>query len=231
MMDTQFFNGLTEGDFGTGFLAMQSLVEGDFWVLSNGLNTLYRGDGQVDRIDFDTIVYASADGGPVTFPEPVTHVAESETFYALRKVSGTGKQEKGSAAVVKLALDGAGKQKLPQPNVVRFLQADVVGAEQVRLSWWYGSLGQEVVPKHFEVYGNGGSGAVDYDTVLGSLNYIGDGFYSVDVAGGLDGQRLLFGVRAMAASGADDECEAVVERVIDGAAPDGVVVAQSQVVW
>jgi len=231
MMDAQFFNALTEGDFSTGLLAMQSLVEGDFWVLTGGFNTLYRGVGQVGRIDFNTIIHVSGADGPVTLPDHVSHAASSETFYALRKVSGTGKQEKGTGAVLKLALDGAGVRKPPQPNVVRFPQADVIAGGQVRLSWWYGSLGQETLPKHFEVYSDDGSGVVDYVTVVVSVDYIGDGLYSIDVAGGAEGQRWLFGVRAVAASGVDDKSRAVVELVIDHAAPDGVVVVSSRVVW
>lgn len=230
MMDAQFFNGLTEGDFGTGFWVLQSLVEGDFWVLGSGAHTIYRGQGNVNWIDYASMVYASANDGDVELPTYFTHQADTETFYALRKVSSTGKQEKNTTAIVKLALDETGKRKPLQPNVVQFLQAEQIGATLVRLSWWYGSLGQEAAVERFEVFTDVGSGSVDYANVMATVACHGDGVYGIEVNGGID-ERWLFAVRSVAVSGTDDENLSVIEHVMDASVRDGVAVAQSRVVW
>jgi len=213
-MDARFLNNLTEGDFGNGRLLRQSLVEGEFWTLAGGCYCVYRGEDAQEAIDYESIVALTCEKGLLEIPENVTHQAGGQYYYAARRVSGTGKSEQGTTAVVRLALDEEGKAIPARPNCVSGLQGQAANAGRMRVSWWYWPMGQEVRPGHFAVYGDNGSGSIDYENPLGLVEYRGANLYSYLSSPGQEGTRYRFSVRAVASAadgGGDDGNTASVE--------------------
>ena len=162
-MDLSFFNGLTEGDFGNALPLCASLAEGDFWTRRSGCHVVYRGKGSIANIDFERIVIATTNKGLLTLPDYITHEASNDYYYAVRRISQTGKQEKGTAAIVRLALDDKGKRKSNRPNKVRQLKAEAAHEMRIRLCWFYWPMGAEAIPGHFAVYDVKATGRIDYE--------------------------------------------------------------------
>lgn len=221
-MNARLFNSLTEGDFGNGLHLCQSLVEGDFWTRRQGCYAVYRGSGQIDNIDYERILATKTTKGPLNLPAHIEHERSTDYYYAVRYACGTGQQELGTLAVVRLSLDGDGRQRAPQPNQVCDLYAEAVNDGKIRIGWWYWPLGQRVQPDHFSVFGDGGSGSIDYETPLATFEYQGAGFYSYLSEAGNDQQTYRFSVRAVAAGDSDDGSTAYVATVVDLSGPAGI---------
>ena len=221
-MDLSFFNGLTEGDFGNVLPLCTSLVEGDFWTRRLGCHAVYRGKGSIANIDFERIVIATTDVGLLTLPDYITHEPDNDYYYAVRRISQTGKQEKGTVAIIRLALDGEGKRKGNRPNKVRQLKAEAAHEGRIRLCWFYWPMGAEAVPDHFAVYGDNATGTVNYENSLCEIPYkSGCYFYQFLSEPGSHGQRLRFSVRAVSGE-QNDGNKAFVEMVVNTSGPPGV---------
>ena len=221
-MDTKFYNSLIEGDFGNGLPLCQGLVEGDFWVRTLGCYNIYRGCGHIDDIDYEHIVAVTTAKGTLTLPASINHQADTDYFYAVRCASGTGQQEKGTMAVVKLSLDGQGDQRLVRANCVKNLYAQPISGGKIRVSWWYWPIGQQALPDHFAVYGDGGSGTVDYINELAQIEYTDRYFYSYVSTVGQDRKAYRYSVRSVTADGIDDGNSEIAQAVVDLTGPDGI---------
>jgi len=221
-MDAQFFHSLTEGDFGNGVHLCQSLLEGDFWTRSQGCYSVYRGKDQIGSIDYGHILATRTGKGQLSLPTYVSHENDSDYYYSVRCASGSGKEEQGTMAMVRLSLDKGGKRRVNRPNKVRGLTAQAVSEGKVRLGWWYWPLGQEVAPDRFSIFGDNGSGTIDYNRPLGEVAYSGGHFYSYLSPAGEDQQTCRFSVRAVAAGGGDDGNLVYVAAVVDLSGPAGI---------
>jgi hypothetical protein len=223
-MEPLLCDSLTEGDFGNGLPLCASWLEGDFWSRNQGGYNVYRGEGHIDNIDFGRIVATCTSKGLLSLPDHIGHQAGRDYFYAVRCVSGTGKQEKGTMAVVRLSLDDQGDRCPKRPNCVRDLTAGPAAGGKIRVCWWYWPLGQEARPSHFAVFGDGGTGVIDYESSLAEIDYRGAGFYSYLSSPGDDRQQYRFGVRAVASLAGCGDCgnRTFVEAVVDLSGPDGI---------
>ncbi|MBN2377363.1 MAG: hypothetical protein JXD22_13250 [Sedimentisphaerales bacterium] len=230
-MEKYFYNSLVEGDFGNGWPLRQSLVEGDFWTRLGGCYLVYRGEGRVGQVNYTSIIAAPTDKGAVNLPDDISHAAGRNYFYAVRRVSGTGRGELGSRSMVRLSLDEQGKRMEPRPNAVSDLSGRAISDGRVELSWYYGPMGQEIEPIGFEVFGDGGSGVIDYENALGQVSFRGGGYYAFVSSAGEDGQRLRFVVRSVGGNGEDDGNFAVVSAVVDLSGPDGVEGVSGRVIY
>ena len=126
-----------EGRFGTGRQLCLGLTWGRFWTLRQGCSNLYRGQGHIDNIEFEHILIVSDSKAKLDLGGDLTHKPETDYFYAVRRVSGTGKQEQGTQAVVKLSLDENGQRRPSRPNCIRDLRAQPAAEGRIRLCWWY----------------------------------------------------------------------------------------------
>lgn len=221
-MDAKFFNSLNEGDFGNGFHLCQGLLEGDFWPRRLGCYNVYRGRDHVDNIDTENIVATASQKGVFALGDYLTHEADTNYYYAVRSASGSGKEEQGTTAVVLLSLDEAGDQRLARPNCVTGLVATAAAEGKTQLGWWYWPLKQQVEPTHFAVFGNGGSGDVDFGVELTQVTYTGGYFYSYLTGSGTDGEMFRFAVRAVSEAGNDDGNLAWVACGVDLSGPDTI---------
>jgi len=218
-MNANLYHSLTEGDFGNGLFLRQSLAEGEFWTLPGGCVAVYRGEDSVAKIDYERIAAVGFDQGLLQLAASFQHAPDSETFYAARQISGTGKQELNSGVLVRLELDAQGKLRPAKPNVVQRLWAWQIQGGRIRFSWWYWPLGQEAEPTRFYVYRNDYSGQVDYENPMAQINYNGRYFHFYETEPLEAGKAYLFGVRAVTEEGVDDGNTAVIEATVDMTGP------------
>ena len=201
-MDRQFFNSLIEGDFGNGFVLRQSLVEGDFWARCSTSCCVYRGDIRPEDIDYGRPVASSDAVGTVVLPSFLPHLANTQYFYGVRWVSATGKQEKGTEAIVRLRFDASGAWDHERPNGIDRLTAHRCG-NSIEVDWAYCSLQQESAPASFMILSDKGGGDLQALTLLKELPYRADGYYHATVPAAEEDHEVLV-VRAVTATGIDD---------------------------
>lgn len=204
-----------EGRFGAGRQLCLGLTWSRFWTLREGCCNLYRGQGHIDNINFEHIFIVSESKAKLDLGGNLTHEPETDYFYAVRRVSGAGKQEQGTQAVVKLSLDENGQRRPYRSNLIRDLRAQPAIEGRIRLCWWYWPLGQQAEPDYFAVYGDGGSGNINYDQVLAKLDHGSGYFYSYLSTPGVDGQTYRFSVRSVAKGDYDDGNRFFVEATVD----------------
>ena len=230
-MDASFYNSLTEGDFGNGLKLGQSLLEGDFWPRCQGSYQVYRGQSYIDSIDYERVITSSTSKGTLVLPSHISHMADTDYFYAVRHASGSGKEEQGTMAVIKLSLDKDRKQQASRPNHVRNLRAEATTAGRIKLSWWYWPIGQQAIPARFAVFGDGATGTIDYEEPLGNVEWDGGFFYTFLSAPGSDGQTYRFGIRSVTTDGNDDGNMAFVEAIVDLTGPADIEGLNGDVGW
>jgi len=221
-MNPAFNNFLTFGQFGNGFQLQQSLLWGQFWTRSQGCCNVYRGFDHINNIDYGRIIATGSSKCTLTLPTTVSHEADTDYYYAVRRASYSGKEEKGTLAVVRLRLDINGKVCPARPNCVSGLCAHAVADGKIQLGWWYWPIGQQIAPSYFTVYGDEGVGAIDYENPLGQVDYAGIRFYSYTSSAGNNNKTYRFSVRAVGSNGSDDGNRLFVEAVVDLSAPDGI---------
>ena len=170
MKNPMLLNSLTEGDFHPGHLLRQSLTEGDFRTLQSGAFLIFRGAGHVGRIDWNNPVHAAYAPGQTTLPDHLTHPPDSDTFYAARAVSSTGKRERGTASIVRLRRLPDGTQHAA-PHPVQALQIKHIAERTVRLSWLYTPTAEADEPDHFAVFTDHGTGTMDWSDPIGTVPY------------------------------------------------------------
>jgi hypothetical protein len=188
-------NGIANGTCATNGFA--------FPRIRGGYN-LYRrvvGEEQV------TIVGAAgADSDTVrTFPW-IEHGADTKFAYELRAIGGGGlenvEEDAPSACV---AFDEAGMWTGAIPAGPADLQVEPLAGGRFLLRWTHAELRGTAVPTAFRVYHNGGSGNVDYETVVAEIPFKrGRTYFSYESDAFADGARVRWSVRAVAAGGADD---------------------------
>lgn len=220
MISAHLINSLTEGDFGNGTPLLQSQVEGDFWTRRAGCYTVYRGRDHVEKIDYERIVFTTPSKGSVQLPSFLGHAPETVTYYALRRISSMGKEDRGTRSVVRLSMGADGKQKPAVPNRVRGLRAWGESGGRIRICWWYWPIGQEVSPVHFAVYGDAGSGQIDTTNPMALVPYHGEVFYTTISTPGVDRKAYRFLVRSVGADGSDDGSSGYVEAFVDLTGPE-----------
>jgi len=211
-----------EGRFGAGRHLGLGLTWGRFWVRRSGCCNFYRGCGYIDDIDYEDIRVVGPSSGKMELIGGLDHESNTDYFYAVRRVSGSGKQELGTQAVVKLSLDENGKMKGKRTNRVLGLAAHAVPGGRIKVYWWYWCMGQEVEPRSFKVYGDNGSGEIDYDEEIAEVDFAGSRLYSFLSDAGKDSTVYRFSVRAVGSNGMDDGSLAFAEMCVDLSGPDSL---------
>ena len=195
-MDAEFyrdalFSGMTSKAFKLGTV----LTSGWFWVRRSGCAILYRGSS-FWTVDFENILLVTKpEPIEITVPSHISHEDGHTYYYAVRRANGCGCLEQGLQGVVKIAIDAEGRLLEPRPNAVYELKAKQETGSSVRLSWYYCPLAQESKPVVFNVYGDNGTGEIDYENAIAATEYESKGFYSCRVTVAGEG-RYSFAVRA-----------------------------------
>lgn len=190
--------------------------------IGGGYN-LYRGTPTIEDIDYSVPVGAAGPGvGQVANFAWWSHAADTEYFYVLRAIGGGGVESASSAPPVAVAFDAAGIFIGGRPNHPTDLCVSPTSCGRFVLRWSYSALGEEVSPDEFRVYSDGGSGTMDYETVVGQVAYHPGqtcfGYTTEECLG--HGSRRKWVVRAVSVNERDDGNESTVEAVADAEGPD-----------
>jgi len=190
------FAGMTANAFKLGTV----VTFGWFWMRRSGCSALYRGSS-MEQIDFANILaVAERDAISISPPDYIPHHSNSIYFYVVRRFNICGYQERTLAAAVKVAINAQGNLAKPQPNNTFGWRLDQVHGNKIQLIWFYCPLEQESKPESFRIYYDGGTGLVDYENPIATINYQGRKFYPYQ-SDALTAGRYLFAVRAEDAAG------------------------------
>jgi len=211
------FNGITANAFKLGTV----MSCGWFWMRPNGCTVLYRGTA-MEKIDFTNILSVSEQNAEsMSLPDYVPQNNSSTYFYVVRRLNNCGYQELTLYAAVKVAIDAEGNLAEPLPNHIFAWRAGQMDGNKVQLVWFYSPLEQKSKPECFKVYYDGGTGRIDYENPIATINYRGRKFYSYqgDV---LAVGKYLFAIRAEDASGIQNSSSAQLSIQLDDTSPDAI---------
>ncbi len=219
---------LFAGQTAAGYKLGTVLFQGWFWSRPNGCCLLYRGAG-MDCVDFDDVLaVVDGDASEVTVPDYVPHESEMTYFYVLRRANCFGQIERTLSAAAKVAIDSAGALAADRPNSAFEVCVERTDTGGIRLMWWYSPVGQAARPVCFNVYGDGGTGQVDYDNALAVIGYEGRRFYSFE-SDAFGAGRYLFAVRAEDAGGVGDGSAVQVGVELVGGPAEGIEIMDVRV--
>lgn len=219
-METHFlkdalFSGMTSNAHKTGTV----LSMGWFWMRIAGCSALYRGPS-MESIDFDNLLAVTGlNADTISPPNYLPHNNGSTYFYVIRRVNGCGYQERTIAAAVKVSIDAEGNLAESQPNKVFAWRIEQTEGDKVQLLWYYCPIEQKSGPARFKVYYDSGTGQIDYENPIATIDYKGRRFYSY-LANELDAGRYLFAVRAEDADGVTNSTSASLKIQLNTKAPD-----------
>jgi len=184
------FNGTTANAFKLGTV----LTGGWFWMRRAGCSALYRGPS-MEQVDFANILtVAEQDADSISPPSFMPHLGGSTYFYVVRRFNNCGYPERTLAAAVKVAINIEGNLTEPQPNNIFAWRVDQVDGNKTELIWFYSPLEQMSRPARFNVCYDGGTGQIDYENPIATINYKGRKFYTYK-SDALAAGRYLFGIK------------------------------------
>jgi len=225
-MDTKFFDSLYEGDSANGTKLCLGLTGGDFWARLAGCQNLYRGPN-AETIDFNTILATrDIEEDSITVPGFAGHQVLSSFVYVLRRANICGYEERTFRAVVKVAFDDEGNLIEPGCNDVFTLTARQVAGSKVRLVWYYFPIGQRAGPVGFNIYWDSGTGAIDYETALGNVDYTGPRYYGFETEVLIE-DKYQFCVRGIMENGKENESLGTVQIQIRNLIPQGIEILET----
>jgi hypothetical protein len=134
----------------------------------------------------------------------LNHLAGAAYIYALREVNGGGNEQHGPGAVVRAAFDSEGELITAGCNDTFHVDARQAAGCKVRLLWYYCPLGQDAACSEFRIYGDGGSGQIDFENVVAMVECRGVRLYSY-VSDSLSEGRYLFCVRCVTDGGVESD--------------------------
>lgn len=178
------------------------LTGGWFWTRRNGCQVVYRGPS-LDEIDFDTVLHvADLAASQLSLPAWVSHAPGETWCYLVQRFNAAGYCERTTAASVTVRLGPDGQLADPIPNPVGGLDVRQTDGTTLTLTWSYDPLDQHAAPERFNVYWDGGTGQLDMQDPIASLEYKGRRFYSYACNVPAEGD-YTFTVRAQTAAGAE----------------------------
>jgi hypothetical protein len=154
-----------------------------------------------------------------TFPW-VSHSADTEYTYRLMAVGGGGVENVADEVTTVAPFDSGGDWVGLRPNAPTDLRVTAASGGKFVLRWTYTREGEQVEPAQFRIYNDAGSGDVDYETVVATVSYRRGRFHYLALSSAFsDGVRVRWGVRAVSASGVEEDNQIVVEQWADAQPP------------
>lgn len=185
---------LLAGQTANGFKLGTVLTLGWFWSRVNGCRIVYRGMS-MEAVDFDDVLaVAESDANEITMPSWLSHEPGQTYFYAVRCANRYGQIERTLAAAVKVTITEEDEIRTGRPNSVFGMAAVVRRDGKAEVVWTYSPLEQESNPVEMRIYGDEGTGEVDYQEAISIVPYKGRKFYRYE-SEQLGNGRYLFAVR------------------------------------
>jgi hypothetical protein len=152
-------------------------------------------------------------------------------WFAVRPVDGQERESPVAQGEVRLELDAAGEQVPDRPAGAFAVSARAVRLGEARLEWGYrvGRLG--VVPQTFRIFGDGGTGVINYAAPLAEVPYREEQLWYTWTSGPLaPGVEHQLAVRTATAAGIWDEQPAVARVTPDASPPAQVGAIEAEVI-
>lgn len=198
-----------------------TLTVGRSWCRRAGGYTLQRiADEPVDTDNAIAVGAASPASTSSTFIAPfATYPLAASTVYhfGISVVSPGGAQRDDFLSLQRIETDGDGVPIDPVPNPPVRLRGEPYSGGRIKLNWDLATAGEQVQAKQWNVYHNNGSGSVDYDTAIASVNR---GVYVTEAYAG--GTEVTFGVRAESADGDEEKNTNTVAVTADDTGPQDI---------
>lgn len=159
----------------------------------------------MDEVDFDNILTVAGAGiDEIAMPGYLSHEAGETYFYVVRCANRCGDIERTLRAAAKVTIGDDGKLGKARPNEVVGLKAEQGQEGEIEITWTYNPMEQDSVPVEMRIYGDNGTGEIDYQNPIAVVKYKGRRFYRHRIERPADG-RYRFAVRTADANG--NECE------------------------
>ena len=195
---------LFAGQTANGFKLGTVTTLGWFWMRVGGCRIAYRG-GSMEGVDFENVLaVVEPDADEISLPSYLSHEAGEVYFYVVRCANRCGNIERTLRAAVKVAIDNDGKLGKTRPNEIVGLRVEQGQDGKVEIAWTYNPMEQGSGPAEMRIYGDNGTGEIDYQNPVVVVKYKGRRFYRHRIEMPADG-RYRFAVRAADANG--NECE------------------------
>lgn len=191
---------------------------------------LYRAIGPgPEALDYN-VPFARVGPG-VTQTETAALDPDAVHWFGIRPVDVDGVESPVTQCEARLELDESGQRVPDRPTGVLDLDARALPLGAVRLSWRYRIGMTGVVPQAFKIFGDGGSGTINYDLPLGEIPYVaGRAWYAGIVEALVGGVEHQLAVRAVAAGDVWDEQPAVVCVTPDATPPAEVDALEAETI-
>jgi hypothetical protein len=227
-MDVKFFDSLYEGDSPNGVKLGMGLTGGDFWPRPAGCQNLYRGIS-MEAIDFANILtVAGPSETQIASPNWLEHLPLTTYFYLVRRANSCGQEEHTLGAAEKVVIDSFGNLAEPRCNSVFSVRVRQIDANKIELVWFYLPIDQEASPYCFRVYGDNGSGQIDYDNPVTQIDYVGRKFYTWR-SETLSANKYLFCIRAQTETGVDDGFLGQIKVHLETSKPGAIEILEAEV--
>ncbi len=197
-------------------------TSGFFFPRMRGGYHLRRAIGDVPS-SADAIVGSTGAGGETisTFPW-VGHAAETAYVYRLFAINGGGCENIDDVVAEDVGFDGAGEWTGGKPVAPKDVRVAALSGGRYRIAWTYDLAESDEVPVSFRIYGDGGSGTMDYGAAAGEVEGgVGRLHYAFETPGFADGVRVRWAVRAVNANGLEDGNVVTVVAEARASGPDG----------
>jgi hypothetical protein len=216
-MDMKFFDSLCGGDSVKGVKLCLGLTEGDFWARQAGVQILYKGQSidDVDFYDFHDVSnvhgqFELAGGQPL-----------SRLFFVVRRTNCCGIEDKTINAALRVDFDSQGNLIQNGCNKIIDVSAQQVEGDKVKLMWFYHGINQSKMICKFQIYSDGGSGTIDFQNSIGTVEYTGRKFYQF-LTPELNHDCYRFCIRAAAKETAGNEFCGEIKIWLTRQSPDGI---------
>ncbi len=193
---------------------------GFFFPRIRGGYNLRRGVGEVPDASEPIVGAAGADATTIrTFPW-MMHDASTTYVYRLTAINGGGVENWSDEVVASTGFDAAGDWVGSRPNAPADLRVTPGAGGKFVLRWTYSRPGEQAEPAAFRLYNDGGTGSVDFETIVATVEYRRGRFhYCYSSEAFASGTRVRWVVRAVSAEGVEDTNEQVAFGWADALAP------------
>jgi hypothetical protein len=196
---------------------------GWFWSRVEGCRIVYRSQS-MGTIDFDNVLtVAQGDANEITLPEYVSHEAGETYFYAIRCANRCGRIERTLAAAVKVSIGDDGTLRKAVPNSVFGLSAVIQRNGKAQIIWTYSPIEQDSSPYEMRIYGDGGTGEINYQEAIAIVPYRGRRFYRYE-SGQLEDGRYRFTIRAADGKGNERRSMGEAAAEVKTVQPEGIAI-------
>jgi hypothetical protein len=191
---------------------------------------IYGGSGPgPEAIDYDAPIARAGPSVREIQTDPLA--AETVHWFGIRPVDVRGVESPITQSEARLELDASGARVPDRPAGVLDLVVEPLPLGAVHLVWQYRPGLTGVVPEAFRIFGNSGSGEINYDLPLGEVLYQdGRVAYAATVEGLASGIEHQLAVRAVAQGEVWDEQPATAPVTPDADAPGEVAALEAEVV-